>query len=245
MKRLIYIAVVIGIVSCSKDNSTNQTLVSGFYRGDNDSVFVEVGELTSDGLFEPIDNANVRISVDGIAYPLSGEGQGIYHLDGALSVVPDHILLFVNDKVNSVSVVPPAIAPISVDDTELVVNPELPGVELFGLTWNEVEGHSFVLQLECLEEVKEEIPFDVPHGLFDTQFNGPIEESSIDLYDVDFQYYGQHKLTVYVIDSDYSELFFYRSRSKRNVITAGPDNVNGAKGFWASTQAFEIILNVQ
>jgi hypothetical protein len=245
MKKLIYIALLIGIVGCSKDNSTNLTLVSGFYRGDNDSVFVEVGELTSEGLFEPSDNANVRISVNGIVYPLSGAGQGIYHLNGAVIDDPGHILLFVNDEINSVSVVPPTIAPISIGNTELIVDPALPGAELFGLTWNEVEGHSFVLQLECLEEVKEEIPFDVPHGLFDSQFNGPIEESSIDLYDVDFRYYGQHKLTVYVIDSDYSELFFYRSRSKRNVITAGPDNVNGAKGFWASTKAFEIFLNVQ
>jgi hypothetical protein len=140
---------------------------------------------------------------------------------------------------------PPIIEPISVDNTNLTIDVNAPGVELFGLSWNQVEGHSFVIQLECLEENKVEIPFEVPHGLFDSQFNGPIEEASIDLYDVDFMYYGQHRLTVYIIDSKYAEVFFYRSRSKRNVITAGPDNVFGAHGFWACTRAFEVLLNVE
>ena len=245
MKKLVYIFLLIFSVSCTKDEAKSRALASGFFRGDNDSVFVEVGELQEDGSFLPSENSNVRISADGIEYPLTSSGNGIYHLTSDIQNTTNQLSLLVDESIKAESSLPPSIAPISMGSTTLTVDSNNPGIELFGLTWNNVEGYSFVLQLECLEEVKEEIPFAVPHGLFDSQFNGPIEESSIDLYDVDFNYYGQHKLTVYIIDSEYSELFFYRSRSKRNVITAGPDNVFGANGFWACTQAFDIILNVQ
>jgi hypothetical protein len=245
MKKFAYIFVFICVISCTKEESVNQSVVSGFFRADNDSVFVEVGALQPDGVFVPSENQNVRISADGNLYSLTSLGNGIYHLNSDIPNNVNQLSLFVNDNISAVSFVPPEIAPISIGNTNLTIDPNSPGIELFGLTWNDVEGYSFVLQLECMEETKVEIPFEVPHGLFDTQFNGPIEESSIDLYDVDFNYYGQHKLTVYIIDSKYSELFFYRSRSKRNVITAGPDNVFGAHGFWACTKAFEILLNIE
>lgn len=245
MHRIGYIVILFVLFGCTKENDANQNVVSGFYRGDNDSVFVELGALQSDGVFIPSQNDLVRISADGNLYSLTNKGNGIYHLDQEIPEEAFELTLLVNDDIRAVSLVPPSISATSSGNTELVVDPNSLGEELFGLTWNDVEGYSYVLQLECLEDVKVEIPFTVPHGLFDTQFNGPIEESSIDLYDLDFTYYGQHKLTVYVIDSKYSELFFYRSRSKRNVITAGPDNVIGANGFWACTRAFEILLNVQ
>lgn len=245
MYKIPYIVILILLFGCNKENDANQYVVSGFYRGDNDSVFVEVGALQSDGVFVPSQSDLVRISADGNLYALTNNGNGIYFLDQEIPEDAFELKLLVNDDIRSISFVPPPISATSMGDTELVVNPNSLGEELFGLTWNDSEGYSYVLQLECLEDVKVEIPFTVPHGLFNTQFNGPIEESSVDLYDVDFDYYGQHKLTVYVIDAKYAELFFYRSRSKRNVITAGPDNVMGANGFWACTRAFEILLNVQ
>jgi hypothetical protein len=243
-KNILYSAVLI-LWSCQTDSpSEGRWVLSGFYRLDNHIADVRVGRFGPDGVYSP--EINEHVSVLGENEVVLTNQNEVYINSGDILNTGDSVYLKWNGSIVAVSAVPPIIEAQDMGSTEIIIDPDLPGQEVFDITWTNLGGnYSYVLTLENLEDVPILIPFDTESGLFSQQYNGPIEERNALLYDLDFKFYGQHRLTIYAVEKQFAELFFYRNRSGLDIIQTTPDNVTGAIGFWGVTRAFEVLLNVQ
>ena len=93
--------------------------------------------------------------------------------------------------------------------------------------------------MDCLAETLVEIPFSVASGNFATNFSGPQVAAGIIVSDTDFKYYGKHKLTVFAIPKTLESVFFYNAGDIRGLLTNGPDNILGIKGFATGVSKLE------
>ncbi|MFM9983779.1 MAG: hypothetical protein ACKVOK_01015 [Flavobacteriales bacterium] len=136
---------------------------------------------------------------------------------------------------------PPALDfTIALNDT-LIINSSSTGSSIVIVTWTELdnEKYSYVVRMDCLEETPVEIPFTVPSGNFATNFSGPQVAAGIIVSDTDFKYYGRHKLTVFAIPKSLESVFFYNAGDIRGLLTNGPDNILGIKGFATGVSKLE------
>lgn len=243
-KGLIYIICCL-IWSCQTDtNDDARIILNGFYRLDNDSANVQLGSFSSQGIFEPISNDELHV-VGENEIPLVYDNMVYVNQNNALSS-GDSVWLKWNGEVVAAAVAPPEIGITDMGNTDIVIDTDSPGQEVFDIAWTNLgDQYSYVLTLTSLEDLPILIPFDTESGLFAQQYNGPIEEHNALLYDIDFRFYGTHRLTVYAVEKEFAQVFFYRTRSGLDVIQAGQDNVSGAIGYWGVTRAFEVLLNVQ
>lgn len=242
--KVLYIALLL-LWSCRPDEpSDSRWILNGTYRLDNDSADVRLGRFDRDGTYTPVTDAEIHV-VGQNEVVLENENS-VYINSGNTLNVGDSVYLKWNGEIVSVSVAPPMIEALDMGNTEITIDPDSPGQEVFDIAWTNLGAdYSFVLALENLEDLPIIIPFDTESGLFSQQFNGPIEEHNALLYDLDFKYYGTHRLTVYAVEKQFADVFFYRNRSGLDIIQSTPDNVSGAIGFWGVTRAFEVLLNVQ
>ncbi len=224
-------------------------LMNGYVLANSDSVFVKYFEMDQDGYQIPVDDAELRIEGDEISWLLSKNSNGIYYADALPVAFNAGEIVVLEARGNTFSqasaLIPPNIQILDASSPTVNVNPDNPFEEVYNTTWLNQEGYSYLLKLECLESDPVEIPFGVPSGLFQNTFTGPIEESNLIIFASDFKYFGAHRLTIYIIEEDYSSLFFLRNQSLGLTITERVDNVNGAKGFWTGINAIEINLNVE
>jgi hypothetical protein len=139
------------------------------------------------------------------------------------------------------AVMPPAIVPGLISGNTFTVDPENPGEVAFLINWQVMPGYSFLATLACLEEKPVPLPFEET-GKFATFYRDPILQSFVSLRSDFFQYYGQHRLTVYAIDKAYEQVFFYLPSGARNLLAAGPDNVEGGDGFVTGVSKWELEL---
>lgn len=224
-------------------------LMNGYVLANSDSVFVQYFEMDQDGYQIPVDNAELRIEGDELSWGLSKNSNGIYYADALPAAFNAGEVVVLEARGNTFSqasaLIPPNIQILDASSPSVNVNSDNPFEEVYNTTWLNQEGYSYLLMLECLEADPIEIPFGVPSGLFQNTFTGPIEESNLIIFASDFKYFGAHRLTIYIIEEEYSSLFFLRNQSLGLTITERADNVNGAKGFWTGINAIEINLNVE
>ncbi|MFZ4784326.1 MAG: hypothetical protein ACOYLH_02545 [Flavobacteriales bacterium] len=241
---LVYIVFCL-IWSCQSDETENRRIIlNGFYRLDNDSANVQLGFFSSEGIFETISSDELYV-VGENEIPLVLDNMVYVNQDNVLSS-GDSVWLKWNGQVVAAAGAPPAINVTDMGNSNIVIDVDSPGQEVFDIAWTNLgDNYSYVLTLTNLEESPVLIPFDTESGLFTQLYNGPIEEHNALLYDIDFRYYGAHRLTVYAVEKEFAEVFFYRTRSGLDIIQTGQDNVSGAIGFWGATRAFEVLLNVQ
>ncbi len=141
------------------------------------------------------------------------------------------------------AVMPPAIVPGLISGNTFTVDPENPGEVAFLINWQAIPGHSFLVTLACLEEEPVALPFEET-GKFATFYRDPFLQSFVSLKCDFFQYYGQHRLTIYTIDKAYEQVFFYLPSGARNLLAAGPDNVEGGAGFVTGVSKWELDLQL-
>src|SRR5690606_15158043 len=131
--------------------------------------------------------------------------------------------------------IPPQIGLEFMTYDSIQVNPSSTGTGVNLIQWTELDQdtYAYVLQLENLEEVKNEIPYtSVPGGNFATLYNGPRVQPGIIVYDTDLKYYGLHRLTVIAIDRELEAIYFFNSSDIRGLLQSSPDNITGARGFF-------------
>jgi hypothetical protein len=139
--------------------------------------------------------------------------------------------------------VPADITLVQVSATEIPINVNSLGQPIFTVLWATESGISHVLTLDE-PEGQEFIPFSVPSGNFDAQYSLPVPGQGTTLFDTDFQYYGGHTLTVFAIDRDYENLFFYQPAEGGNRLTTGPSNVEGGTGYLTSASRVEVAIEI-
>ncbi len=244
MRVLLFILACLGLISCDPQEQLGVYYMSGFYNASTDSAAIRAFYL----------DENNRISADiSWNFFLSGTGN-----ESMLTKVDD--LLFTSGnlpewqgkvtlrsegdhEMYSSVVIPPIIEAISQSAQEILIDPNDLNEEVLTLSWNSAgQGYSYLLQLQPLDEPLSPIPFE--GGFFDEQFNGPMEENSITLISSDFEFYGSHKLTVYVIPEVYKNLFFFQGRGLGFLAEEGPDNVTGGKGVFTAVRSLDFTFEV-
>lgn len=199
---------------------------------------------------KPIDNASVSI----IHNATSNAGNlnyanGNYTSDFAIEPGQTYTLegIVLEQPFSTEIAIPPAISfTIPFNDT-LLINSNSSGSSIVIVTWTELnsEAYSYVVRLECLEETPVEIPFPVNSGNFATNFSGPQVAAGIIIADTDFRYYGLHKLRVFAIPKSLEKVYFYNAGDIRGLLTNGPDNILGIKGFAAGVSTIEADFFIQ
>jgi hypothetical protein len=150
----------------------------------------------------------------------------------------------VGEKVVSAETqVPPATVIVNVSATEIPVDENSTGQPVFSLLWEQLTGYSHVLTLTAPENPAV-IPFDVPSGLFQTQYKLPIPGQGVTLYDVDFMYYGSHELVVYTIDSQYEDIYYSSFSTENQLVSSVGDNIEGGTGVFAAASVWKTNLNI-
>lgn len=246
MRKIIYIALFIfGLTSCEPEVPRNMVVVNGYVLANPDSVFVQYFEMDQDGYQIPVEEAELELN----GWPLKRKTARIYFADDLPFDFQAGEIMVIEAKGNTLSqsstIIPPNIQILEASSPIVDVNPDNPFEEVYSTSWFDQPGYSYLLKLECLETDPVEIPFGVPSGLFERTFTGPVEESNLIVFASDFKYFGAHRLTVYIIDEEYTSLFFLRNQALGLTITEGIDNVEGGKGFWTGVNAIEINLNVE
>lgn len=249
MRVILYIAVSILVLGCVGEQPKPEvTEVYGFYIAGMDSSVIQINRINEDDGIIPIEDAEVTITVGQNVVNLIHNTAGEY-----LAKAPDNwaevgetVTLEIDGTRNSVAeaIIPPIIMPSLISNTSFQIDPDNPGASVFDIKWDPIDGVSYLLSLETLEQNPVEIPFTVPAGLFQNQFFAPIEENEVTLFDTDFKYYGRQRLTIFVIHDLYKDFFFFRNRGQGFLATQGPDNINGARGLWTCVNAYEIELNI-
>lgn len=143
--------------------------------------------------------------------------------------------------------IPPAISLIVQElDTVIINDPENETNHAGLVQWTspDPDKYSFIVKLENLEENPVAIN-QLPTGQFRNRFSGPQLEPFLNLLKSDFQYLGNHKLTVYAIDRQFEQVFFFDAADLRGILQNGPENVAGCHGFVAGVSSFEIEIFVQ
>lgn len=126
----------------------------------------------------------------------------------------------------------------------IVIDPAAPNEATFSAIWSSDLPETYVLSFVENEENDLSIPYSIPTIDFNTVFGNPTNSNFISLKANFFHTYGSYTFNVYAIDPDYEEVFFYNPQLQQNNPPEGPDNIDGAKGFFTSANRLSIVLNV-
>ena len=111
-------------------------------------------------------------------------------------------------------------------------------------SWDDDDDLSHVLSLDVTEDDPSLIPFDVPSGNFAANYRFPLTGQGATLLNTDFEYYGEHNLTIYGLDQQYEALFFYQPGEAGVIIDDGPENVEGGAGYLVGLTRVKVALEL-
>ncbi|MEZ4800494.1 MAG: hypothetical protein R2809_12140 [Flavobacteriales bacterium] len=248
MNKWYFISLLFLLSSCDDESGRNAYFVSGYYRADVKRASAEYFQMSEDGNIIHDEEAIVSLIFDGANIEMVNTIANTYEVNAENFILSNnHIDVEINSgiKLYSSAEVPPPLTILDSGNTTISIDPGQPGEEVFDLSWSQLQGYSFLARLECTEENPLEIPFASGGGFFETTFERPFVESGMLIYSSDFKFYGAHKLTVFVIENRYADLFFIRNGSLGFITVEGPDNVQNGKGFWTAVNAYEMDLLVQ
>jgi len=113
------------------------------------------------------------------------------------------------------------------------------------ISWNPLPGHFFALRLEPLDDLLVPIPFSgISGGKFDSQLSGKQSEPAVALFNTDFTYYGNHRLTIYSFDKAYASVFDYLPQFGGTELGIGPSNFDVGPGYLAAVGKAEIYFEI-
>ena len=116
------------------------------------------------------------------------------------------------------------------------------GQPIFTILWENNEETTQLLVLE--EEAGSPIPFTVPSGQFPISFNGPVPGQGATLFDTDFEFYGNHTLSIYAVPEVYETAFFYRPDPLDGALSAAPDNIYNGSGYVYGASKIEVDITI-
>lgn len=233
------------LCTCNPDKPVREVIVLGtFITNQEPSLQL----LYADNL-SPVQDAQVTMKTDNLVTSLHWDG--VKYSNEVTIISPaqnvDLSFTFADHSASAKIQVPPAIDLVNISNTNITINPNSTGSPALVLQWTAlpIKNYSFLLQLEPLSENPVEIPFTVPAGRFATQYSGPLDQTGTILFDTDFKYYGEHRLTIYTIDKAFASLFFYDKTDLRGLALLSPDNIQNAKGFLTAVSSTSVHFTLQ
>lgn len=241
MVRTIVLFSLLLTLGCTKTTSTRTGVLN---------AVLKVGSLATDVYFAeiplgdelnnpiPITNGTVIISSDDLKVeltPIPGR-EGFYSDPNGVMVFEPNESYVVSARLDELELMGSVLMPEplvleQVSATEIPVDPNIPNEPIFSVIWDNNNDLSHVLALEHIEENPTEIPFNVPAGNFERNFQFPVTGQGATLLNTDFLYYGSYRLSITAIDQDYESLFFYQAGDAGVIIDQGPENIIGGSGY--------------
>jgi hypothetical protein len=226
------------------------------------TAVLEAGEQQSEvALFYLSDQPGERVAIEGATVRIrdaqGGAGatavfdNGVYHM-GNFQIVAGHSYQLEISREGEVYTaaceVPPALVLVNLSNSSAQIDTSTMGAPLLSVTWNELptDKYSYALLLENVETNPVVIPFtQVTGGQFAALYQTPILNNTITLFDSDFNYYGQHRLSIFAIERGLEYLYFYNSSDLRGLLQTAPGNVRGAHGYFAGVSRLTVDLLIQ
>jgi hypothetical protein len=133
---------------------------------------------------------------------------------------------------------------LSLSNTTFTIDETQPTEIAFQFSWEDDSRYSYVLTLEPLNPDAIPSPF-FPSDAFEIQYGLPVLEGQATFRADYFNYIGLFKVTIYAIDKAYESVFFFDPVSDvRGYLNAGPDNVEGGKGFITGVSRVEFEIEI-
>lgn len=188
---------------------------------------------------------------DGVnSVQLRERGDSVYHFandslvfmpetDYYLTVEVDGVMLSARTRT------PSALTWLSALTDTISVDPNSLGQPVFNLSWSELADYRYVLGLAVLADNPVKIPFLVESGWFNQNYKNPLLNSYTSIFDIDFEFYGEHQINLYCIDEAYESVFFFLPEVQGVEVQDAPDNIKGGQGYFcgASQIEYKFIIN--
>ena len=278
LKYLFVFIVIVAISSCTDtgDSYLNiETPVVESYlfadAGLNHFILSKAIPYTDDGSgeLETIDNADVKITIDGIEYSLSPSSgaDGRYALLGESYVVQANQQVSFEFELNGQIVSGTTVVPtkptnfaisstyIYLDKIEVGTHGGMGDDETIEITWDNADTSAYYVKMENLEsnpdwvnEMMEEMMDDDDFDLEETKKMVSKPENS-DIYNVQsrmLMFFGTYRVVLYHINEEYVNMFEQLNNSSNNM-TEPKSNINNGKGIFTGvatdTLYFEVYEN--
>lgn len=228
----------------------------GSFRDDNENWLLVQGFLLADApvslLIAPLQEGQSIDIKEATLSSLAGEVIQLQYENGFLKG-PDDELIQANSIYNlrvegeertlSARIEVPAQLEINQVSAQVIpVDEASIGQPIFTILWDNNEETTQLLVLE--EEAGNPIPFTVPSGQFSISFNGPVPGQGATLFDTDFEFYGNHTLSIYAVPEVYESAFFYRPDPLDGALSAAPDNVYNGSGYVYGASKIEVDITI-
>lgn len=236
------------LVSCKKSENPGVMVLSGQIEQGADSCDIKVYALKEESLTN-LQNAIVKIQMDGVNYEFTHVGNGVYRSFDIAHNLHDfancHVEVAHPDFATCTADVELPKAPGVIEGSfSYSVNSSYPEQECLELFWPDEPGQNYFFELNYLDTDYAQIPFSGPSGLFETHYSGPQTGHHLNIFNNDFQYYGNHRLVIKAVDKLYLAAHYYAESDELGLLQAGSSNVKGGKGLITASSKKEILLEI-
>ena len=263
------LTLMIGCDSSSIESADDIAVIEAFlFVGepvDDIMVNATVPFSSADTIPTPINDADIRLIKDDIAYTLTASGDdGTYHYAGDdLTVEPGDLFRFemeyLGQLVTAETEVPPAPDGVALDTTIF----EVPSFDFSGgapprggrggfdsrllVTWDNPADQLHYVVISSVEENPESIFPDFIGQRIGGQFRFISEPTRDNFFEVllpVLEGIGQHEITVFRVNQEYADLYDNRTQDSRD-LNQPPDNISGALGIFSAFNSVNTFFDVK
>ena len=220
---------------------------------------------TTDTIPVPINDASIRLTKQGISYPLTASGSdGRYHYPGDdLTVEPGDFFRFemeyLGQLITAETQVPPAPTGVALDTTLF----EVPTFEFNAgglpigargrfdnrilVTWDNPSDQLHYVVLSSVDENPESIFPDFIGQRLEEQFrfiSEPTRDNFFEILLPLLEGVGQHEIKVYRVNQEYADLYDNRTQDSRD-LNQPPDNITGGLGIFSAFNSINTFFDVK
>lgn len=243
------IFLLLGIVACNKPIQDNleedKIAIQSILIQGQEYQDVKIQSLVNN---TDITNAKVEVFGNSEQYNFEYLANGIYRNNSNFDVTPNVIYqleITIEDQLyTSETQIPDSMAWDNINQTVITVDPDNGGQPAFAASWVAGSQSSFAVTLQNIENNPLEIFHDVSTLSFEEVYKLPLQSSFINFNDLFLTHYGVHRLTVYGLDEEYKDVFFYQPQVQQNNPSTGIDNILGAKGYFVGVSSLSVDIMV-
>ncbi len=258
-KLFIYVLLGFLLISCDKDDLKTQVeetiVVQGVLIAGGEVCSVKVMTLNNTAFDQNsigISGAEVILMRGSTEYLLieNSTEKGLYQYSNSdLEIVSGGVynleVSYDGKQISASTQVPESLIFDDVGELNIIVDTLSLGSVVFELSWEDLSPYLALVSLDNIEDNPNEIPFLIDTGTFDFFYSKPIQELQASIMDIDFEFYGQNRLTVYSIHPEYERLFLNLNQYNGELSTSGSDNIDGGVGYFTSVNQSSVIINIE
>ena len=249
---------LIGIISCKKDDSSKYSAkaIVEAYLIPNTTPIVHITKeilYSSSVTATGIDNLNVIISCNNIAYTLISKGNGYYEADSSLHIIVGNTynlkFEYGGKTITATTIIPAKPTGFTESASSITVQqfdpnsstmPSFP--DPIDLNWNNSGHDYYIIVVKCMETTL--VPTDTVNSNKPAFRTAPTQSNTYRLQAMQFKYYGTHDIILYKLNSEYAALYNDNGSNSLN-LTSPESNINNGWGIFTGINADTLTVNVK